>query len=111
MTKNTACKINNITHTKCTTNNKEGSTNIAPTTLTRIRWTLTTWTNISTKCMGRSTTSNVHAILGTNFWVQRGPKHGYIKHRATFWPSGVHLYPKYGVYKTVYVCTTSTTPY
>ncbi|EWC76143.1 hypothetical protein C923_03185 [Plasmodium falciparum UGT5.1] len=37
--------------------------------------------NINTKCMGRSTTSNVHAILGTNFWVQREPKHGYIKHR------------------------------
>ncbi|EUR57321.1 hypothetical protein PFBG_05968, partial [Plasmodium falciparum 7G8] len=40
---------------------------------------LTIWTNISTKCMGTTTTSNMHAILGTNFWVQRVPKCGYIK--------------------------------
>ncbi|ETW26815.1 hypothetical protein PFFCH_05763 [Plasmodium falciparum FCH/4] len=33
----------------------------------------------STMCAPTFTTSNVHAILGTNFWVQRGPKHGYIK--------------------------------
>ncbi|EWC78889.1 hypothetical protein C923_00431 [Plasmodium falciparum UGT5.1] len=48
-------------------------------------------TNISTKCMGTTTTSNVHAILGTNFWLQRGPNF-----------CGVLLYPQYGVYKTVY---------
>ncbi|EWC87129.1 hypothetical protein PFNF54_04073, partial [Plasmodium falciparum NF54] len=40
---------------------------------------LTIWTNISTMCAPTFTTSNVHAILGTNFWVQRGPKYGYIK--------------------------------
>ncbi|EUR51472.1 hypothetical protein PFBG_06105 [Plasmodium falciparum 7G8] len=43
---------------------------------------LTIWTNISTMCAPTFTTSNVHAILGTNFWVQRGPKYGYIKHRV-----------------------------
>ncbi|ETW32602.1 hypothetical protein PFTANZ_06669 [Plasmodium falciparum Tanzania (2000708)] len=42
---------------------------------------ITIRTNISTMCAPTSTTSNVHAILGTNFWVQRGQKHGYIKHR------------------------------
>ncbi|ETW46122.1 hypothetical protein PFMALIP_05807 [Plasmodium falciparum MaliPS096_E11] len=39
--------------------------------------------NINTKCIGTTTTSNVHAILGTNFWVQRAPKCRYIKHRCT----------------------------
>ncbi|EWC90844.1 hypothetical protein PFNF54_00347 [Plasmodium falciparum NF54] len=32
------------------------------------RWTLTMRMNINTKCMGTTTTSNMHAILGTNFW-------------------------------------------
>ncbi|ETW30545.1 hypothetical protein PFFCH_02026 [Plasmodium falciparum FCH/4] len=83
------------------------------TTSHKERWTLTMRININTKCIGTTTTSNVHAILGTNFWVQRGRKHGYIKQYmfASLAECGVLLYPKYGVYKTVRVCTTGTTPY
>ena len=44
--------------------------------------------------MGTCTTSNVHAILGTNFWVQRGPKHGYIKHRVNG-PTQILLLPSH----------------
>ncbi|EUR49185.1 hypothetical protein PFBG_06136 [Plasmodium falciparum 7G8] len=95
MTKIIACKFYDTTNTKCTTSNEERSTNIAHTKLTHIvmivqnaykRWTLTMRTNINTLCMGTITTSNVHAILGTNFWVQREPKHGYIKHRINGLP-------------------------
>ncbi|ETW56807.1 hypothetical protein PFUGPA_01204 [Plasmodium falciparum Palo Alto/Uganda] len=71
--KNKACKFYDTTNTKCTTSNEERSTNIAHTKLTHIVMivpqVITIRTNISTMCAPTFTTSNVHAILGTNFWV------------------------------------------